>query len=346
MSLASDSVKEPEALKTPEMDLSEPWQVISVALQDAFDDIKQKRPFTFTKSAIINEEQLNFPDMAVDDQKDVEMLTMPPLDRSPTRSSEPVYKTIEEALENPIESADLSHEQPMADEIIPLYITQHTTAWPLITVINELDENVEPAIEYSNELRFHKHTSVPSSQYPGCPCEEGGSYKKDGTMLSTMSSNIHECNSWCGCPGDCPNRVTQQPRSIPLMVERVCKDDVMAWAVKAQKFILEGTYIDQYVGEVITTRIATKRSMKYTLEEETMVLDMRLGSNYDSPIFAIDPVVYGNVTRFFRHSENPNTKIVAIYSESSDLHFHRLAFFSIKDIEAGEELTFTNWNKD
>lgn len=247
------------------MDLTEPWQVISVALQDAFDDIKQKRPFAFTKPDIVNEEKLQVTDMTVDDQKDVEMLTVPSLDQSLARSQAPDKQPLEGPLEFPIENTESSHGEPKADETIPPYIPQHTTAWPLITVINNLDENVEPAIEYSNELQFHRHTAVPSSQYPGCPCEEGGSYKKDGTMLSKLSPSIYECNNWCGCPGDCPNRVTQQPRSIPLIVERVCKDDVMAWAVKVQEFIPEGTYIDQYVGEVITTRIATKRSMKYTL---------------------------------------------------------------------------------
>lgn len=203
--------------------------------------------------------------MAVEDQKDVEMHTITPVDRSPARSSEPGIQSIEERHEKLIEAADLSREEPIADAIIPLHIPQHTTAWPLITIINELDENIEPAIEYSNELRFHRYTAVPSSQYPGCPCEEGGGYKKNGTMRSTESTTIYECNNWCRCPGDCPNRVTQQPRSIPLIVERVCRNDVMAWAVKAQEFIPQGTYIDQYVGEVITTRIATKRSMKYTL---------------------------------------------------------------------------------
>lgn len=77
-----------------------------------------------------------------------------------------------------------------------------------------------------------------------------------------------------------------------------------------------------------------------------MVLDMRVSTDYDTPIFSVDPVVYGNVTRFFGHSGTPNTKIVAIHSESSDLHFYRMAFFSVRDIEAGEEITFTNWNKD
>jgi hypothetical protein len=239
------------------LDLTEPWKVISEALQDAFDDIKQKRPFASKKSDSVDEDS-SLSDIVTDDLDDIEMPTVPTLDQSPARSPELANQLIEKSIE-PIE------EETAIEKIVPPYIPQHTTAWPLITIINDLDENVEPAIEYSNELRFHKQTAVPRSQYPGCPCEDNGSYNEGGTIRSIQSTSIYECNDWCGCSGNCPNRVTQQPRSIPLIVERVCQDDVMAWAVKAQQFIAEGTYIDQYMGEVITTRIATKRSMKYTL---------------------------------------------------------------------------------
>jgi histone-lysine N-methyltransferase SUV39H len=75
-----------------------------------------------------------------------------------------------------------------------------------------------------------------------------------------------------------------------------------------------------------------------------MVLDMFAAIKEDVPPFAIDAVIHGNITRFFKHSNQPNTAIYPVFYESSD--YHRMAFFSIQDIQPGDEITFTNWNLD
>ncbi|KAI9286013.1 hypothetical protein BC943DRAFT_277131, partial [Umbelopsis sp. AD052] len=155
---------------------------------------------------------------------------------------------------------------------------------------------------------------------------------------------INECGPWCGCPIDCSNRVVQKKRSIPLILQRIKDYGEIRWAVKAQEMISKGTYIDQYCGEVVTSREAMKRAMGYSEVRETLMLDMFFEIKEEAPSLAIDAVTYGNVTRFFKHSNQPNTAIYPVFYESSD--YHRMAFFSIQDIQPGDEITFTNWNLD
>lgn len=45
-------------------------------------------------------------------------------------------------------------------------------------------------------------------------------------------------------------------------------------------------------------------------------------------------------TRFINHSCDPNMRIFARVGDHADKHLHDLALFAIKDIVAGDELTF------
>jgi hypothetical protein len=140
-------------------------------------------------------------------------------------------------------------------------------SWPLVTIRNDVDENIEPAVEYLDELRFSKYCGIPLSQYPGCPCVNGGNYDEQKRLNSSKTQSttlIYECNVWCGCPDDCLNRVAQKKRSIPLIVDRINDNGKMQWVVKAQDLIVKGTFIDQYIGEVISPVEAMRRVRRYS----------------------------------------------------------------------------------
>lgn len=55
--------------------------------------------------------------------------------------------------------------------------------------------------------------------------------------------------------------------------------------------------------------------------------------------FCIDANFYGNVSRFFNHSCEPNVVPIRVYYEHQDIRFPKIAFFATKDIEAGDEIT-------
>lgn len=60
----------------------------------------------------------------------------------------------------------------------------------------------------------------------------------------------------------------------------------------------------------------------------------------DGEYFCIDARYYGNVSRFINHLCNPNLLPIRVYVDHRDIRFPRLAYFSTREIKAGEELGY------
>ena len=74
---------------------------------------------------------------------------------------------------------------------------------------------------------------------------------------------------------------------------------------------------------------------------ESEVLVLRLGCRFFRHIrelYCIDARFYGNVSRFINHHCEPNLVPVRVFMSHQDLRFPRIAFFSTRLIEAGEQL--------
>lgn len=56
--------------------------------------------------------------------------------------------------------------------------------------------------------------------------------------------------------------------------------------------------------------------------------------------FVLDAMTHGNVGRYFNHSCDPNMAILNTFTYTQDLRFPVLAFFTKRNIKAGEELTW------
>lgn len=61
----------------------------------------------------------------------------------------------------------------------------------------------------------------------------------------------------------------------------------------------------------------------------------------DEDIYIMDAMTQGNVGRYLNHSCDPNVFVQNVFTQSHDLRFPSLAFFTIKYVPAGEELC---WN--
>lgn len=57
-------------------------------------------------------------------------------------------------------------------------------------------------------------------------------------------------------------------------------------------------------------------------------------------MYCIDARFYGNVSRFINHHCEPNLVPVRVFMSHQDLRFPRIAFFSTRLIQAGEQLGF------
>ncbi|XP_047279841.1 histone-lysine N-methyltransferase EHMT1 isoform X17 [Homo sapiens] len=157
-------------------------------------------------------------------------------------------------------------------------------------------------------------------------------YDKDGRLLPEFNMAepplIFECNHACSCWRNCRNRVVQNGLRARLQLYRT-RD--MGWGVRSLQDIPPGTFVCEYVGELISDSEADVR------EEDSYLFDL---DNKDGEVYCIDARFYGNVSRFINHHCEPNLVPVRVFMAHQDLRFPRIAFFSTRLIEAGEQLGF------
>lgn len=157
-------------------------------------------------------------------------------------------------------------------------------------------------------------------------------YDKDQRLLQEFNKIepplIFECNLACSCYRTCKNRVVQAGIKVRLQLYRTEK---MGWGVRALQDIPQGSFICEYVGELISDAEADVR------EDDSYLFDL---DNKDGEVYCIDARYYGNISRFINHLCDPNIIPVRVFMLHQDLRFPRIAFFSSRDILTGQELGF------
>ena len=86
-------------------------------------------------------------------------------------------------------------------------------------------------------------------------------YTKYGKLRIEPGVPIYECNKRCKCGPNCANRVVQKGRKVKLCIYKT--DNGMGWGVKTLENIRKGTFVVEYVGEVIREKEAEERGKKY-----------------------------------------------------------------------------------
>ncbi|KAI6214319.1 hypothetical protein M3Y94_00253500 [Aphelenchoides besseyi] len=146
--------------------------------------------------------------------------------------------------------------------------------------------------------------------------------------LDNDRGTVVECTDQCGCSLSCPNRIVQRGRQIPIVLFRTVD---RGWSIRAATYIRRGNFVMQYCGEVTTLPLANARkdqSFQYNMD-----------TNTDKPKFVIDALNFGNEARWVNHSCDPNLRTYGVMASRYDSAYEELAFFAIKDIAVGEELT-------
>ncbi|KAM4745583.1 histone-lysine N-methyltransferase EHMT1a isoform 2-T2 [Anableps anableps] len=137
---------------------------------------------------------------------------------------------------------------------------------------------------------------------------------------------LFECNHACSCWRTCRNRVVQNGLRVRL---KLYKTEKMGWGVRTVQDIPQGTFVCEYVGEIISNAEADKRENDSFL----FTLDNKVGEPY-----CIDARLYGNIGRFINHLCEPNLIAVRVFTMHQDQRFPRIAFFSSRPIKAGEQI--------
>nr|AHF96251.1 histone H3-lysine 9 N-methyltransferase [Epichloe festucae] len=172
---------------------------------------------------------------------------------------------------------------------------------------------------------------------------------KAGLLRSKLHASkvpIYECHQGCCCAANCPNRVVERGRTVPLQIFRT---EDRGWGVRSTESIKKGQFVDRYLGEIITSIEADRRRAASAVSQKKDVylfaLDKftdphSLDSRLKGPPLEVDGEFMSGPTRFINHSCDPNLRIFARVGDHADKHIHDLALFAVKDIAKGEELTF------
>ena len=193
--------------------------------------------------------------------------------------------------------------------------------------------------------------------YQGCICRDGNcsstdiecscmcscAYDSAGRLkveyFAAASRPVFECNSKCGCYNTCPNRVSQaQSLLSALRVFRTNEED-KGLGVTCSHFIARGTYVGEYVGQIISRSDAKRRLDRLSPVDSCYLVTYKEHLSSGTILTTnIDATFAGNVTRFMNHSCSPNLAMVPVRVDSI---VPRLCLFASKDIESGTELCFS-----
>ena len=232
-------------------------------------------------------------------------------------------------------------------------INNITKEKPLIRVENLVDLDSAPQdFLYIDDYLPGSNVTIPEDPPIGCECSTCDSktrccfaqcdgsfpYTSTGKIRVPPGTPIYECNKRCSCPPDCHNRIVQRGSQVKLCVFRTSNG--RGWGVKTLKKIKKGTFVTQYVGEVITNEEAEKRGKEYDAAGRTYLFDLDYNDTEGQCPYTVDAAVYGNVSHFINHSCEPNLAVYAVWIDCLDPNLPKLALFATKNIAQNEELTF------
>lgn len=191
-----------------------------------------------------------------------------------------------------------------------------------------------------------------------CAVKNGGEipFNYNGAIVQAKPL-VYECGPSCKCPPNCPNRVSQHGIKIQL---EIFKTDSMGWGVRSLNSISSGSFICEYIGELLPDSVAEH------IEKDEYLFD--IGHNYDDTSlweglpsiipdgntsnalckveddagggFTIDAALYGNVGRFFNHSCSPNLYAQNLLYDHDDKKMPHIMFFAAENIPPLHELTY------
>ncbi|XP_011015241.1 PREDICTED: histone-lysine N-methyltransferase SUVR2-like isoform X1 [Populus euphratica] len=159
---------------------------------------------------------------------------------------------------------------------------------------------------------------------------------------------IEECWSKCGCHKQCGNRVVQ--RGIRCKLQVFFTPEGKGWGLRTLELLPKGTFVCEYVGEILTNKEFYERKMQRTSSSRTekhaypVLLDADWclkGVVKDEEALCLDATFYGNIARFINHRcLDANMIEIPVKIETPDHHYYHLAFFTTREVNALEELTW------
>ncbi|KAK8606797.1 hypothetical protein V6N13_052554 [Hibiscus sabdariffa] len=160
-------------------------------------------------------------------------------------------------------------------------------------------------------------------------------YDDKGRIILEEGYLVYECNHLCSCNRACPNRVLQNGVRVKL---EVFKTENKGWGVRAAEPILSGTFVCEYIGEVLDEQEASSRRIRYDRDDCNYMYNVDSHINDMSRLiegqikYVIDTTKYGNVSRFINHSCSPNLVNHQVLVDSMDCQRAHIGLYASQDV--------------
>lgn len=191
------------------------------------------------------------------------------------------------------------------------------------------------------------------SQKCACTVKNGGEFPYDDNGENIEEKPlIYECGPSCKCPPTCRNRVSQ--RGIKFRLQ-VFKTNSMGWGVRTLDFIPNGSFVCEYIGELLEEEEAQKRKSdeylfaignkyhdvpRWKAQIKTIPSLQNVPSEDDEIGFAIDALNQGNFARFINHSCTPNLYTQNVLHDHDNISMPHVMLFASEDIPPLKELSY------
>ncbi|CAN0842651.1 Histone-lysine N-methyltransferase, H3 lysine-9 specific SUVH5 [Linum grandiflorum] len=216
-----------------------------------------------------------------------------------------------------------------------------------ISAVNTVDDENLPPFKYITQIMYPDTLTPPDgcscrnrcSESGSCSCvaKNGGEipFNNNGAIVEAKDL-VYECGPSCKCPPSCYNRVSQKGISIQL---EVFKTGSRGWGVRSMDSISSGSFICEYVGELVDDSEAERRT------NDEYLFDLGGSTDDDDvkatmPSFTIDAAEYGNVGRFINHSCSPNLYAQNVLYDHGDQRIPHIMFFAAENIPPLQELSY------
>ncbi|XP_059657656.1 uncharacterized protein LOC132304123 [Cornus florida] len=236
-----------------------------------------------------------------------------------------------------------------------------------ICAVNPIDNEKPPPFNYIEQMIYPVwYRPIPPK---GCDCIDGCSdskkcscvvknggeipYNHNGAIVE-VKPLVYECGPSCKCPPSCYNRVSQNGIKIQLEIFKTLS---RGWGVRSLTSISSGSFICEYVGELLEDKEAEQRTGndEYLFDIgqnysdcslgdglRTLKPDAQSGSSVvmEEGGYTIDAAQYGNIGRFINHSCSPNLYAQNVIYDHDDTRMPHIMFFAAENIPPLQELTY------
>jgi euchromatic histone-lysine N-methyltransferase len=236
-----------------------------------------------------------------------------------------------------------------------------------VPVVNKISDECPMPYRYTSHLQYPRNYRPTPPAGCGCGCVGGCSDSKkcacavknggeipfnDKGRIVEAKPLVYECGPSCKCPPTCHNRVGQHGLKFRL---QIFKTKSMGWGVRTLDFIPSGSFVCEYIGEVLEDEEAQKRTndeylfaIGHNYYDESLweglsrsIPSLQKGPGKDDETgFAVDASEMGNFAKFINHSCTPNIYAQNVLYDHEDISVPHIMFFACDDIRPNQELVY------